>query len=238
MPPEGTAVSVQGAVSVEEASVSEKVASTRSTLPFASTSRMRSVPATRTGFAPSAGERGREGGEVAGGVADAGGAGGERDREGADGGVGSSRAFGDRRAWRPQPRPRRRRACRPRGRSRASTGRCPPSRPRATRRRWRARGRPCRWSCCLASRARRGSVRPCPSCGRSTPAPTRRRKLLVADAEIVIGPSARLEASMPVNVRTPPPVDAGRGRRDRHDPVAQHEIDRVARQRRRRQRHV
>ena len=48
-------MSVQGAVSVEAASVSEKVACTRSTLPFAVTSCMTSMPATRTGLAPSAG---------------------------------------------------------------------------------------------------------------------------------------------------------------------------------------
>ena len=51
----GTAVSVQGAVSEEGTSVSEKVASTRSTLPFASMSRITSVPETSTGRAPSTG---------------------------------------------------------------------------------------------------------------------------------------------------------------------------------------
>ncbi len=56
VPPEGTLVSVQGGVvSVEGSRDSEKVARTRSTLPFASTSRMSSVPATSTGRAASAG---------------------------------------------------------------------------------------------------------------------------------------------------------------------------------------
>ncbi len=51
---------------------------------------------TSTGRAPSAGCGGREGGEVAGGVADAGGARGEGDPEGADVGVGGACALGDR----------------------------------------------------------------------------------------------------------------------------------------------
>src|SRR5881397_1801497 len=54
-PPLGTLASVQGAVSEEAASVSERVALTRSTLPLPSTSRITGVPATSTGFAPSAG---------------------------------------------------------------------------------------------------------------------------------------------------------------------------------------
>ena len=93
---------------------------------------------------------GREGGEIAGGIADTGGVRGERDGEGADRGVGSARAFGDRE-----------RGDRSRDRDggersaggdvlRASTGWCRPSRPRATRRRWRGRGRPCRWCSCPA----------------------------------------------------------------------------------------
>ena len=175
VPPEGTFVSVQGAVSVEAASVSEKVACTRSTLPFALTSCMTSVPATRIGLAPSAGAVAAKEERLPAAsrmplalVASA-------TREGPDRGVGSPGAFGDdERGDRGGDRDGGERSS-PRGRSRASTGSLRPSRPRATRRRWRGRGRPCRWSCCLASKARRGSVLRCPSSGRSTPAPTRRR---------------------------------------------------------------
>jgi hypothetical protein len=53
VPPEGTFASVQGAVSVEDASVSEKVARTRSTLPLAVVSCMSRL--TRIGVAWSAG---------------------------------------------------------------------------------------------------------------------------------------------------------------------------------------
>ena len=95
VPPEGTFVSVQGAVSVEAASVSEKVACTRSTLPFALTSCMTSVPATRIGLAPSAGAVAAKEERLPAAsrmplalVASA-------TREGPDRGVGSPGAFGD-----------------------------------------------------------------------------------------------------------------------------------------------
>ena len=96
VPPEGTFVSVQGAVSDEAESVSEKVACTRSTLPFAVTSCMTSVPATRIGLAPSEGEVAAKEERLPAAsripvafVANA-------TVKAADRGVGSARAFGDR----------------------------------------------------------------------------------------------------------------------------------------------
>ena len=102
--------------------------------------------------------RRRKGGEIAGGIADTGGARGKSDRERAHGGVGSSRAFGDRERGDGGGDRDGGECSSARGRSRASTAWCRPSRPRATRRRWRARGRPCRWSSSPASPGSRGSA--------------------------------------------------------------------------------
>ena len=89
VPDEGTFVSVQGAVSVEAASVSEKVACTRSTLPFAVTSCMTSMSRDEDRLGAVRRPRRRKRGEVAGGIADPGRARGKSDRERAHGGVGT-----------------------------------------------------------------------------------------------------------------------------------------------------